>query len=420
MRLPRRLGKDETAGACRASRRAPRPARRRPGRPGGGLRDRLAVRKRSKCRSSGSPRLRPCCAAGVGFGHEVALPAAVHFLTNYDSGVYDTQIRASSYYSFAVLALLAVGLVFELPVLILGLVRFRVLTAAKLRRKPAHRPSLTDTAPLPRRRMCARSLKESAARPILGGVGLETLMGGRLRRAHSHTGVSQEDPKSLQPVEYPRLDRSERNPKTICDLRLGVAAVIGELECLALNVWNQLEGILDGALLFPNSGHVFGGRTRQFWFRGDLLAANGTPDEIDRASVHDHQQPASNPPPNRVKVFRRTPDGQERVLNRLLRKARIADNAEGKPECDTAEAVVELPERQFVARSDQAEERFVGCARQTTSRHGVRPRPRKHRTTQVSGRSAPRTRSDRTALRRTRMRRRRARALRWRVRHSGT
>ena len=32
------------------------------------------------------------------------------------------------------LALLAVGLVFELPVLILGLVRFRVLTAAKLRR----------------------------------------------------------------------------------------------------------------------------------------------------------------------------------------------------------------------------------------------------------------------------------------------
>lgn len=73
-------------------------------------------------------------AVGVGFGHEVALPAAVHFLTNYDSGVYDIQIRASSYYSFALLSLLAVGLVFELPVLILGLVRFRVLTAAKLRR----------------------------------------------------------------------------------------------------------------------------------------------------------------------------------------------------------------------------------------------------------------------------------------------
>ena len=112
-------------------------------------------------------------------------------------------------------------------------------------------------------------------------------------------------------MEYPRLDRSERNPKTICDLRLGVAAVIGELECLALNVWNQLEGILDGALLFPNSGHVFGGRTRQFWFRGNL-AANGTPDESTarRCTIINSQL---EPAPDRVKVFRRTPDGQERV-----------------------------------------------------------------------------------------------------------
>jgi sec-independent protein translocase protein TatC len=73
-------------------------------------------------------------AAGVVFGHQIALPAAVHFLTNYDSGVYDIQIRASSYYSFALLSILAVGIVFELPVFILGLVRFHVLSAAKLRR----------------------------------------------------------------------------------------------------------------------------------------------------------------------------------------------------------------------------------------------------------------------------------------------
>ncbi|MDX6435884.1 MAG: sec-independent protein translocase protein TatC [Gaiellaceae bacterium] len=72
--------------------------------------------------------------AGIAFGHQVALPAAVHFLTNYDSGIYDIQIRASSYYSFALLSLLAVGIVFELPIFILGLVRFRILTAAKLRR----------------------------------------------------------------------------------------------------------------------------------------------------------------------------------------------------------------------------------------------------------------------------------------------
>jgi sec-independent protein translocase protein TatC len=73
-------------------------------------------------------------AGGVAFGHEIALPAAVHFLTSYDSSVYNIQIRASSYYSFALLAIIAVGVVFELPVFILGLVRFKVLSSAKLRR----------------------------------------------------------------------------------------------------------------------------------------------------------------------------------------------------------------------------------------------------------------------------------------------
>lgn len=73
-------------------------------------------------------------AVGVGFGYTVALPAAVHFLTNYDSQIYNIQIRASSYYSFALISLLAVGLVFELPIFILALVRLGIVSAAKLRR----------------------------------------------------------------------------------------------------------------------------------------------------------------------------------------------------------------------------------------------------------------------------------------------
>jgi len=73
-------------------------------------------------------------ALGVAFSYKVALPAAVHFLTNYDSNLYDIQVRASSYYSFALMSLLAVGLVFELPIFVLALVRIGVLTSAKLRR----------------------------------------------------------------------------------------------------------------------------------------------------------------------------------------------------------------------------------------------------------------------------------------------
>jgi len=71
---------------------------------------------------------------GVAFGDRVALPAAVHFLTSYDDQHYKILVRAQDYYSFAIMVLAAVGLVFELPVFVLALVRLRVLTAAKLRR----------------------------------------------------------------------------------------------------------------------------------------------------------------------------------------------------------------------------------------------------------------------------------------------
>jgi sec-independent protein translocase protein TatC len=72
--------------------------------------------------------------AGIVFGYFVVLPAAVHFLTNYDEQHYTILIRARDYYSFAALALLAVGVVFEVPVFVLALVRLRVFTAARLRR----------------------------------------------------------------------------------------------------------------------------------------------------------------------------------------------------------------------------------------------------------------------------------------------
>ena len=72
-------------------------------------------------------------AIGVGFGYRVALPAAVHFLTGYDTNLYDVQVRAQSYYSFALMVLVAVGVVFEVPPFVLALVRLRIVSAARLR-----------------------------------------------------------------------------------------------------------------------------------------------------------------------------------------------------------------------------------------------------------------------------------------------
>lgn len=71
-------------------------------------------------------------ALGLGFGYFVALPAAVHFLTNFDSSLYNIQIRAKDYYSFVTMVLLAVTVVFELPIVILGLVRIGALSHARL------------------------------------------------------------------------------------------------------------------------------------------------------------------------------------------------------------------------------------------------------------------------------------------------
>ena len=72
-------------------------------------------------------------AVGVGFGYLIALPAALKFLVGFDATHYTILIRAQDYISFAVTVMAAVGIVFELPVFVLALVRIGALTSTKLR-----------------------------------------------------------------------------------------------------------------------------------------------------------------------------------------------------------------------------------------------------------------------------------------------
>jgi sec-independent protein translocase protein TatC len=71
---------------------------------------------------------------GLVFGYYLALPAADHFLAHYDSSQYTIFIRARDYISFAAKVLLAMAIVFELPLFVVGLTRTGVLTTAKLRK----------------------------------------------------------------------------------------------------------------------------------------------------------------------------------------------------------------------------------------------------------------------------------------------
>jgi sec-independent protein translocase protein TatC len=73
-------------------------------------------------------------AGGVAFAYYVILPKALSFLTTYNADLFEIQLRASYYYGFVSLALLGIGLAFELPAFVLALVRLGVVTSAQLRR----------------------------------------------------------------------------------------------------------------------------------------------------------------------------------------------------------------------------------------------------------------------------------------------
>jgi sec-independent protein translocase protein TatC len=73
-------------------------------------------------------------AAGVAFGYFVVLPAAVHFFVNFNSSEFNTLVQANPYYSFAATILLAMGLIFQVPVVIIGATRLGIVTPRQLRK----------------------------------------------------------------------------------------------------------------------------------------------------------------------------------------------------------------------------------------------------------------------------------------------
>jgi sec-independent protein translocase protein TatC len=73
-------------------------------------------------------------AAGVLFGYFIVLPAAVRFFVNFNAGEFNTLVQASQFYKFAATVLLAMGVFFQVPVLILGATRLGLVTPKQLRK----------------------------------------------------------------------------------------------------------------------------------------------------------------------------------------------------------------------------------------------------------------------------------------------
>jgi len=72
--------------------------------------------------------------AGVVFSYFVVVPAATKFLLHFNQDQFNIQVRASEYYSFLILTLIALGLVFQVPMGIVALTRLGIVTPRQLSR----------------------------------------------------------------------------------------------------------------------------------------------------------------------------------------------------------------------------------------------------------------------------------------------
>jgi sec-independent protein translocase protein TatC len=71
---------------------------------------------------------------GVAFGYFVALPRAANFLLNFNEQNFDIQLRAQDYYSFSITFLVAIGLLFQVPMAVMALTRLGIVSVAQLRK----------------------------------------------------------------------------------------------------------------------------------------------------------------------------------------------------------------------------------------------------------------------------------------------
>jgi sec-independent protein translocase protein TatC len=70
--------------------------------------------------------------AGVVFSYFIVVPAATKFLLHFNEGQFNIQVRASNYYSFLIMTLLALGFVFQIPMGIVALTRLGIMTPKQL------------------------------------------------------------------------------------------------------------------------------------------------------------------------------------------------------------------------------------------------------------------------------------------------
>ncbi len=60
------------------------------------------------------------------------MPAALEFLLNFNEDSFNIEVRASDYYGFFMLTLIAVGVLFQIPIAVLSVCRLGIVTPEQL------------------------------------------------------------------------------------------------------------------------------------------------------------------------------------------------------------------------------------------------------------------------------------------------
>ena len=69
---------------------------------------------------------------GVVFGYLIVVPRAIEFLQNFNTDAFDVLIQAQPYYKFVLMLLIAMGLLFQIPVAIIAVTRVGIVSTSQL------------------------------------------------------------------------------------------------------------------------------------------------------------------------------------------------------------------------------------------------------------------------------------------------
>ena len=72
--------------------------------------------------------------AGSAFCFFVMLKPALQFLLTFNASEFNTQLQARDYYSFVAMTMIAMGLLFQLPIAVLAITRLGIVTPQQLRK----------------------------------------------------------------------------------------------------------------------------------------------------------------------------------------------------------------------------------------------------------------------------------------------